>query len=159
MDCQFTEQLSLLIDGELNDDEARQVRGHLSACAICQRAQEDFLLFRRKIQEYQPESDVNTQRQAMAQMLQTVRTPFWRKQIALPVPAFALLILAFVAVSVWAIASRLNLSPPPLVKTEPPIGKPDIQPPQKGFNLSKFDQGERAVIYTANRAQNSTVQQ
>jgi hypothetical protein len=159
MDCKFTEQISLLIDGELNDDEARAVRSHLSGCVICQRAQEDFLLLRRKIQAYQPESDVNAQRQAMAQMLQTVRTPFWRKQIALPAPAFALLILAFVAVSVWAIVSRLNPSPPPLVKTEPPIGKPEIQPSVKGFDLSKFDQGERAVIYTANRAQNSMVQQ
>ncbi len=153
MDCKITEQVSRLMDGELNDDEARQVKAHLAACAICRQAQEEFLLLRRKLQAYRPEPDLAAQRQAITNILQSERTLFWRKKIALPAPAFAMLLLIFVIVSLWAIFSRNAQSPQSAVKREPATGKPPIQSQTNRFDLSKFDKGERAVIYTAKHEQ------
>ncbi len=158
MDCQFTEQISLLMDDELGDAEARQVRLHLSTCAICQQAQADFLLLRQKLQAYQLEVNVKTERQAMENIFLGERTPFWQKKIALPAPAFALMMVALVVVSLWAIASRSNLPPQPSGITRPVV-EDQKQPPTNGFDLSKFDQGERAVIYTVSRTPKSAVQQ
>jgi hypothetical protein len=158
MDCQFTEQISLLMDDELGDAEARQVSLHLSACAICQQAQADFLLLRRQLQVYQPQTDLKAQRQVLQNLLQSEQAPFWRKKIALPAPAFALLVLALMVVSLWAIASRSNLPPQPAGMTRPVV-EDQKQPPTNGFDLSKFDQGERAVIYTVSRTSKSAVQQ
>jgi hypothetical protein len=151
MDCKFTENVSLLIDGELSSDQARQVQSHLLSCAICQQAQEDFLLLRQEIQDYQRESDVSLQRQVLRNILGTERVPFWRRKIALPVPALALMLLLFVALSLWVIYLRNSKSPQPTAKSHP------AKPPENGaasasaFDLSRFDKGERAVIYTTRR--------
>jgi anti-sigma factor RsiW len=161
MDCKFTEQVSLLIDGELSADEARQIESHLTGCAICQRAREEFLLMRQEIQAYRPQLDLSVRRQALESLLQGNRPPFWRRKIALPVPAFALLLLAFVAFAVWAISSR-NRAPQPAVKgTEfgsRAIIEP-VEPVARGYDLSKFDQGQRAVIYKTTRTPEGRVQQ
>src|SRR5687768_8388709 len=117
MDCKFTEKISLLIDGELTDDDARQIQSHVSACSLCQQAQEDFLLLRAEIRDYQSEFDISTQRQRLrnlltnGSLLKGERLSFWRRKIALPVPALALMVLLFVALSLWA--ANLRAAKPP----------------------------------------------
>lgn len=151
MDCQFTEKISLWIDGELSDDEASQIQLHLLACAMCQQTQEDFLLLRQEIRDYRRDSDVSAQRQAMRNLLDAKTIPFWRRKIALPVPALALIFLLFVALSLWAAYLRSTKSPT-TTTTIQPLETPDKAPVSaSAFDLSRFDKGERAVIYTARR--------
>ena len=44
MDCEFLERVSLLINGEMSREESERVREHIAACAVCRRAEQEFLL-------------------------------------------------------------------------------------------------------------------
>src|SRR4051812_5969464 len=113
MDCKFTENISLLMDGELSSDKIPEVQAHLWSCTICQQAQGDFLLLRQKIQGYRHEPDANVQRQVLRNILGKERVPFWRRKISLPVPALALMALLFVALGLWAVSLRASKMPQP----------------------------------------------
>lgn len=69
MNCDWTEKISLLIDGELDADEARAAEGHLADCAACQQAREDFLLMRQEISSFSVGIDPVAQRQALRKIL------------------------------------------------------------------------------------------
>ncbi|MDT7543664.1 MAG: hypothetical protein QOE33_3568 [Acidobacteriota bacterium] len=69
MNCDWTEKISLLIDGELDATEARAVESHLADCHACQHAREDFLLMRQQIVSYSVEPDVIAQRNALNNIL------------------------------------------------------------------------------------------
>jgi hypothetical protein len=151
MDCKFTEKVSLLIDGELTDDEGRQIQLHLSACSRCQQTQEDFLLLRTEIRDYPRLPDISAQRQAIRNLLNAEPIPFWRRKVALPVPAFALIFLLFVALSVWAAYLRATKSPQATeIILHQREDKP-IEPAVNPFDVSRFDKGGRAMIYTERR--------
>ena len=45
MDCDFTEEVSLLVDGELTPQEAARLGAHIEGCAACRQAQTDFETF------------------------------------------------------------------------------------------------------------------
>ena len=67
--CDWTEKVSLLIDGELAAGEASAVETHLSDCLACRAAREDFLLLRRRISSYQPDVSLVAQRAALQSIL------------------------------------------------------------------------------------------
>jgi anti-sigma factor RsiW len=140
MNCNFTEKLSLLIDGELEREEAKQVELHLSSCLICQQAQADFLSLREQIKSHPHESDVSAQRQAIKRILSSERPPFWQRKIALPMPVFSVIMLALFVLAAWSVYVRATGT------TQ--IETVDNRPSQGGLDLSRFDRGERAVIYT-----------
>jgi hypothetical protein len=153
MDCKFTENVSRLIDGELTDGEARQIRLHLSDCAICQQAEEDFLGFRQTLQEYRFEPDLKAQQRAINNIFKVAPIPFWRRRIALPVPALALIFLLVIALGWWAIALRFRKPSATTTKVQPARTEKNDPTSATVFDLSRFDKGERAVIYTTRRAQ------
>lgn len=69
MNCDWTEKISLLIDGELAADDARAAERHLADCAACRQAREDFLLLRREISAYRVASDSLAQAEALKNIL------------------------------------------------------------------------------------------
>jgi anti-sigma factor RsiW len=68
-DCDWTEKVSLLIDGELAATEARAVELHLGDCFACRLAREDFLLLRHQLSSYHPEVNLLAQRRALDAIL------------------------------------------------------------------------------------------
>jgi anti-sigma factor RsiW len=153
MSCNLTEKVSLLIDGELAQDEAEQIKRHIAACSICSRANEDFLSLRQQIKAYEFAPDREARRQALARILASEPISLWKKKLALPVPIFALVVLMMMAFAGWAIF--LRVAPQPTPASIRPVDKVDearqTQTPQKSFDLSRFDNGQRAEIYTARR--------
>jgi anti-sigma factor RsiW len=155
MDCRFTENISLLMDGELSGREAIELRSHLAGCSLCQQAEKDFHLLRQEIQAYQPEADPIAQRRALSNLLDRPAPlsnkplPFWRRKIALPVPALALVALLVLALSLWAIYPRLAKSPQQNFAAPP--ARMERGREANPFDLSRFDKGGRAMIYTARR--------
>ena len=69
MDCDFTEDVSLLVDGELAPQEAARLGAHVDACAACKQARESFLLLRQELRAYDHAPDPNVQRAALASIL------------------------------------------------------------------------------------------
>ena len=160
MSCNFTEKVSQWIDGELVAEEAEQVQLHVSACAICQGAREDFLLLREQISEYPIKRDHAAERRALAGILSAERVPLWRRKVALPAPAFALIVLLIVVLSTWTIAMRATKPPlqTAIQPANPEMEKPSAQPTKDSVDFSRFDRGERAVIHTARRATTANAQ-
>jgi anti-sigma factor RsiW len=73
MNCERTEKISQLIDGELPPAEAREVERHLVDCLECREAQLDFLNLRSQIGAYATSLDAARQRQALANILSQPR--------------------------------------------------------------------------------------
>jgi hypothetical protein len=69
MKCVWTQKVSLLIDGELERAEAREVEQHLAACGDCREAQADFLSLRRQIADYTIELDAFAKQRALKSIL------------------------------------------------------------------------------------------
>jgi hypothetical protein len=101
MSCDFTEQVSLLIDGELLANDVSRVERHVASCLECQEARADFLNLRREIVDYRFALDPRTQERALVKILSnrdsaatrqpTSSAPGWRERLAASfgVPRFA----------------------------------------------------------------------
>lgn len=67
--CEFTQEVSLLVDGELAPHEAARLRAHVEGCAACEQAREVFLLLRRELRSYERSPDPHAQSKALAAIL------------------------------------------------------------------------------------------
>jgi negative regulator of sigma E activity len=99
MSCDCTEKVSLLIDGELPENEARVMQRHLLQCFDCQQAQKDFLSLRSQIGAYVPQLEPVTQRETLNRIVNRkpvkVRAarPAWSWSFSPRVAAFAALVM------------------------------------------------------------------
>jgi len=154
MNCEFTEKVSQLVDGELEREEAERLSAHVAGCALCQKAQADFLLLRREIRAYEPTLDSITERRALSKILASESVPLWRRSVAIPAPVFALLVLAVMAFGVWSAASMLIGGTGHAETRKEHVEPPHAGAPESGIDLARFDGGGRAFIYKAKRAKN-----
>ena len=69
MHCDWTQRVSLLIDGELAPSEAHAAQRHLDNCAACWGAREDFLSLRRQITAHEVKFDALAERRALKRIL------------------------------------------------------------------------------------------
>jgi hypothetical protein len=69
MNCDCTEKISALIDGELPPSETRELERHLLNCAECQEVREDFLNLRSQITDFPVAFAPLAQREALARIL------------------------------------------------------------------------------------------
>lgn len=151
MSCDYTESVSLLIDGELAPAEAKQMRRHISECRVCYQMEQDFLGFRAQIRSYDFETDSVSQRQRLGNILAPPRVPLWQRRIALPAPVFALVVVMLLALGAWSWFIRLRTPAAGARVTNAPA-QPS-QPEQGAVDFSRYDRGERAVIYKVRRSQ------
>ena len=122
MSCDCTEKVSLLIDGELPEHEAREAQRHLLQCADCQQAQADFLSFRNQIGAYVPQLQPISQREALDRILsrqpqkgRAIRAarPAWSWSFSPRLAAFAtvLLLALIIGVAVYRNLNREDRNP------------------------------------------------
>lgn len=130
MSCVWAEKISLLVDGELAREEAREAERHLDSCAACRLAREDFLFLRRQLSAYRSEPNPAAQAEALAGILaskagaargdalrDTATETAWRKKrggwrarlagtfaAPRPAPAMAALALLLVAAAAGVLA-------------------------------------------------------
>ena len=162
MDCHLAEKISLLIDGELGEEEAKETAKHLSTCDACQRAYHDFLLLREELNSYAAAPDTLAQRRALQRILLSEKPPFWRRSVRLPVPALALLLVAVVALAALLAFVRQAPTAPAKAETKPEkvLTKPEPTPGEQDvLDLARFDRGERAAIYKVRRTSQGEVEQ
>jgi predicted anti-sigma-YlaC factor YlaD len=162
MNCNFSEKISLLIDGELTATEESRVLAHLSGCEICRQAREDFLLLGTHIKSYELEPDPAAEQRALRETLASEKARWWRRRVALPAPAFALLLVALVALAVWIVVKRVNQTQQ--MGTGEQIKERAVKPratesPEGAVDFSRYDGGGRAVIYKTRREQPAPTRQ
>src|SRR5262245_24176673 len=151
MSCDFSERVSLLIDGELPQAEAKQMRVHLTGCRSCRQVERDFVRLSQQIRSHQSEVNPIEQRQTLWRILASQDIPLWRRRVALPAPAFVIAVIAFVAVLALLVFSRGNGSGARVIER---AGERGTSLSTEGsMDLSRFDRGERAMIYKSRRAQ------
>src|SRR5262245_43116434 len=138
MDCEFTIKISQLIDGELSTVEAEQLHQHLTSCVICQQAEADFLHLRQEIQHVEFVPDPFEHRRALSQILTSQTILWWRRKVALPIPVFALLLIAVVTIGTWAI--RRGELPDTRNQSTGKLPEHQVTTQQtpSGFDLSRF---------------------
>jgi hypothetical protein len=73
MNCNFTEKISSLIDGELTQSEAREVERHLLSCGECEQLRADFLNLRSEIAAFETSLQPAVQNRALKKILRTER--------------------------------------------------------------------------------------
>ena len=99
MNCDCTEKISSLIDGELSPTEARELERHLLNCVECQEARADFLNLRSQITDFPVAFKPVVQREALGRILgsrevSSGRQVFgWRWALNPAVAAFASLLI------------------------------------------------------------------
>lgn len=171
MDCkEFREALDLYVDGELTPQASLSARAHLDVCTACRRVEQQLAALRRAVKrvvnQHEPPSELahdvfaimkQGRRQSIPRlpgrrptMIEGAGTkiPFWQKKIAIPAPAFALVLIAVAVLSGWVISMRPgspSLTVPTGVKQA--ATGPSASPGLKGFDLTRFDRGEPAAIY------------
>jgi len=106
MNCDCTEKISSLIDGELSSVEARELERHLLTCIECQEAKSDFLNLRNQIADFPVSFKPVAQREALARILGKQKTParhVWRWAFNPAVAAVASLVIlgALIALIVY----------------------------------------------------------
>jgi anti-sigma factor RsiW len=139
------------MDGELSEEESGPLVEHIAACPVCRQAREDFIALRRQIRSYEIRRDPAAERKAFRKILGAESDPIWRRRIAVPAPAFALLVLAVVALASWSVVAGLRsarspLGPPGIARDGPPAASHP-----EAIDFSRYDRGERAVIYKTRR--------
>lgn len=147
MNCEFTEKVSSLIDGELSAEESELFRTHIAGCASCEAAREDFLLLRREIKDsafiYVPGKG--------ARQAEKLRDGFiFGRKITLPAPVFGALLLTLFVLSGWLISSKLKRSEQIITANaieSSPSTEYDEQKSSNAESIAKFDGGGRAEIY------------
>jgi len=137
MSCDFTEKISLLIDGELSEHEAREVQRHLSGCAGCQAARADFLSFRTEISSYGASLNPAVQADALKRILgQSTDQPRvapvkpklgWSWNFAPRAVAFASLILVAALIGFIVYRAAQNNESSVAQKNPAPVPSPTAQ--------------------------------
>lgn len=144
MKCDYGEQISMLIDGELSAAESEKMKTHLAGCEDCRALERDFLFLSREIKKPVAEAIFGIG-DARIRVPEKRNAP--RRKFLFPAPALGLLALIFAALGIWYFAFYSNKSEPiasrPEIKMTPKSDSPDDS------SLARFDKGGRAEIYVA----------
>lgn len=152
MDCkEFRELVDLYMDRELSPEAAVAAREHVADCVACSRVEQQLQQMRNTVkrvvnQDQPPPALLQRVSQSRSAPGTLSDVPFWRKRVRIPMPAFAMILLAVVTIVGWALLRRPQT---PTLQT-PQVGisqKPVPSLTSDEFDLNRFDHGERAAIY------------
>jgi len=113
MNCDCTEKISSLIDGELPPQDARELERHLLTCSECQEAKSDFLNLRTQIADFPVSFKPVAQREALTRILGKQKVParkVWRWAFNPAVAALASLLIIGVVLTLL-VYPRLKSNP------------------------------------------------
>lgn len=143
MNCNYTEKVSLLIDGELAAAEAREVERHLLSCADCEQLRADFLSLRSRIASFETSLQPTVQNRALKKILSTDRgAPARRVQWAFGTQAVAFATLLIVGAIIGLILYQTSNTVAPekqqaAVQTPSPAPESSIQKPAESPEAAK----------------------
>src|SRR5688500_1274485 len=132
MNCNFTEKISSLIDGELAPAEAREVERHLLECVECQQVRADFLNLRSQITSFESSLPPVVQNRALKQILSAERrAPARRLQWSFGTQAVAfatlLIVGAIIGLVLYQSSRGPQTGPQVVIQTPSPVPAASIE--------------------------------
>jgi anti-sigma factor RsiW len=162
MSCDFTDNISLLIDGALSSGEAGRARSHIAACPECRNAMDQFVALREALKAYAGPADDVSQRRALNTILSSSPTSVWERRLSVPAPVMASLLVSLIALGAWSFLTHIGATrvaePAHPAAVAPPSGDDGTgahPSPEIGLELSRLDHGGRAVIIKVRRGQST----
>ena len=153
MDCQYVEKVSAFIDGELEREEIPLLKQHLETCAVCKEAERVFLNMRGEMKAHLDAWPAGGE-YWLRRILDPPTAPLWKRRIQVPVPVLAMTLVMLVTLGIWLISVRRKYQPPEIARVRP--ASTGTQATElSGFDLSRFDHGERAVLIKTKREEAS----
>lgn len=153
--CEFTAQVSELVDEELSSEETERITQHLEFCSACRDAHQSFLRSREQIRSYESVPDERVQERALAAIINRRGTSLWRGSMLVPLPAAAVFVIVMIGLIVWSVlagAAKRHINDQSVNRITPPAAG-DVQNDAPGAaDIARFDRGERLVIYKEHRA-------
>ena len=142
MNCNFTEKISSLIDGELAPVEAREVERHLLSCSECEQLRADFLNLRSQIASFETSLQPAIQNRALKKILSRQgRVPALHWVFGTQAIAFATLLIAGAIIGL--IVYQSNRAPETretaVVQTPSPVLTPEASPAREPEQPKKND--------------------
>jgi hypothetical protein len=132
MSCNFTEKISLLIDGELTPAEVREVERHVLNCGECEQLRADFLNLRSQIVSVETSLQPAVRNRALKKILSAerrVRALQW----GFGTQAVAFATLLIVGAIIGLLLYRSSNTPGPIskeqvaVQTPSPVPSPSVE--------------------------------
>ena len=161
MDCkEFRQLLDLYVDGELSPEASFSALEHMESCVRCKRAHSQLLFLReavkRVVKQSEPPSELVKKVKGITRSpwdrapriagppQPEARMSFWRRKISIPMPVFGLLVLTVLVGGIWFINTRRTSElTTKVVQRDVSDRSTDLG----AFDLTQFDQGQRAAIY------------
>jgi Putative zinc-finger len=134
MSCEFTEKISLLIDGELTQVETREVERHLLNCIECEQLRADFLNLRSQLTSFETSLQPAVQNRPLKKILSRERNvPAPRLQWSFGTQAVAFAALVIVVAIIGLLAYQSSNEPTPerlAVQSPTPVPSASVQQKQ-----------------------------
>jgi hypothetical protein len=132
MNCNFTEKISLLIDGELTPAEAREVERHVLNCGDCEQLRADFLNLRSEIASVETSLQPAVQNRALKKILSAERrVPALQWGFSTQAVAFATLLIVGAIIGLLLYKSSNTRGPVSkeqvAVHTPSPVPSPSVE--------------------------------
>jgi Putative zinc-finger len=148
MNCNFTEKISSLIDGELTPAEAREVEQHVLNCGECEQLRADFLNLRSQIASAETLSQPAVQNRALKKILSGERrVPVLQWGFGTQAVVFATLLI-FGAIIGLLLYQRANTRGPVskdqvAIQTPSPVPSPSVETPGEQTTPNKDDKDDK----------------
>ena len=140
MSCSQLQNVSAWIDGELAPEVAARFLVHIETCAECQRAAFEFRSLGDNTRRAIPKTEDLEETAILARLVQPKRANAPRRGVVVPAPLAAVAAAALVVMAFWVGVLEFR------DKKSPPGARLPTDTPG-AVDLSRFDKGERAVVY------------
>ena len=170
MNCkEFREILDLYVDQELSAQALATAQIHVNKCPACRRAEQQLLKLKHALQvatlRHNPPPDLVTSVRSITEprwrKLLAIRDRnadgvvhrelWWRRNIRIPVPAFALLLVSALIFGFLFLRATLAGRSQQQPNRAAAIKSTQIEASVAATDLSSFDHGGRATLYKASR--------
>jgi len=149
MQCDWSEEVSLLLDDELTSGRESEVRRHLLGCPSCVALVREWTELRESLGDLGDEPSSGAIEKAFDAVLRRSRSRFWHRRIQLPLPLAAAIALAAGLSLLW-FGLRGAPADRPEVEGVLVVSPTD---PDTDSALDRYDRGEPPALYTRKRSE------
>ena len=145
MRCEWSEDVSLLLDDELSPEREAEVRRHLLGCPACGKLAGECAEVRDALADLGDEPSPDAVEAALDGVLRRGRSRFWHRRVQVSLPLAAALVMTAGLALLWLGLRSAPTAPPPTESLRAGA------PAEDGSALDRYDRGGPPALYTRKR--------